>query len=124
MLTAKILNEVLDMHYFALLHIAYLVMQLEISNICFGISAFLKRGGGGIGVALVIVLYLAGIIYNISGKAGALKYITPYVYCGAGRIFSQTKIQLDLVGIGIVVGAAGIVAAYLKYVRKDISVTD
>lgn len=124
LLTAKILNEVLDMQFFILLHIAYLFMQLEIAGICFGISAFIKKGGGGIGAALVAVLYLVDMVYNISGKAGALKYVTPYAYCSVGRIFSQVKIQPDLIGAGAALGVIGIAAAYLKYARKDISATD
>ena len=124
LVTAKILNESLDMHCFVLLHIAYLAMQLEIAGICFGISAFVKAGGGAIGIAFAAVFYLANMVYNVSGNAGFLKYVTPYAYCGVGRIFSQSKIQLELIGLGIVVGMAGIAAAYLKYVRKDISITD
>lgn len=121
---ARIMDETFEMHSFILLHIAYLVMQLEIASICFGISAFIRKGGIGIGVALVSVLYLIDIIYNISEGADFLKYMTPYAYCGVGRILSQSRIQLELVGIGIAVSLAGIIAAYLKYVRKDIIVTD
>ena len=124
LVTSKILNESLEMYGFVLLHIAYLVMQLEISSICFGISAFVETGGGVIGMAFAAVLYLMNMIYNISGNAGFLKYVTPYAYCGVGKIFSQTKIQLELVGIGIAVGLIGIIAAYLEYAQKDISATD
>ena len=124
LLTARILNEALEMHCFVFLHIAYLVMQLEIVGICFGISAFIKTGGGTIGTALVIVLYLMNIIYNFNGKAEFLKYVTPYAYCRVGEIFLRSKVQMELIGIGVAVGMTGILAAYLKYVRKDISIAD
>ena len=44
LLTTGILNNTLDMRCFILLHIKYLIMQLEVSGICFGISAFIKMG--------------------------------------------------------------------------------
>lgn len=121
LLTARIIDEAFDMHRFILLHTAYLAMQLEIACICFGISAFLKKGGGAIGAALVCVLYAMGIVYNLSGKAGFLKYVTPYAYCKVGRILSESNIQTELIGIGLALGVVGITAAFLKYVRKDIS---
>ena len=31
---------------------------------------------------------------------------------------------MELIGIGVAVGMTGIIAAYLKYVRKDISIAD
>lgn len=124
LLTARILNEALEICCFLFLHIAYLVMQLEIAGICFGISAFIKTGGTAIGMALVIVLYLMYIIYNFSEKAEFLKYWTPYVYCGVGKIFLRSKVQMELMGIGVAVGMMGIIAAYLEYAQKDISATD
>lgn len=120
LLTVGILNDTLDMRCFTLLHIIYLIMQLEVSGICFGISAFIKTGGGGIGAVFVVVLYLVNMIYNISGNMGVLKYLTPYAYCKVSRIFSQAKIQMELIGIGVAIGALGIAVAYLKYARKDI----
>lgn len=124
LLTARILNEALEMRCFVFLHIAYLAMHLEIAGICFGISAFIKTGGVAIGMALVIILYLMYIIYNFSEKAEFLKYLTPYAYCGAGKIFLRSKVQMELIGIGVAVGMMGIIAAYLKYVWKDISIAD
>lgn len=124
LLTARVLNEALEIRCFLFLHIAYLVMQLEIAGICFGVSAFIKSGGATIGMALVIVLYLMYIIYNFSEKAEFLKYLTPYAYCGAGKIFLRYKVQMELIGIGVAVGMMGIIAAYLQYVWKDISIAD
>lgn len=124
LLTARILNESMEMRCFILLHIVYLIMQVEICGICFGISAFVKNGGGSIGAALATVFYLVNMIYNIRGNEGVLKYVTPYAYCGVGRIFLRSKIQMELIGIGIAVSIMGIIAAYFKYTRKDIWVMD
>ena len=39
------IGEEVEMKEFLLLHLAYLLMQLEIAGICFGISDFIKNGG-------------------------------------------------------------------------------
>lgn len=124
LITAKIIHETFEMHDLILLHISYFFMQLEIVNICFGISAFIRKGGCGIGAAFAAILYVMDLLHNVSEKADFLKYITPYAYCGAGRIFSQSKIQVGLIGIGIAMGLGGVIAACLKYIRKDILVSD
>ncbi|MCR5653872.1 MAG: ABC transporter permease, partial [Ruminococcus sp.] len=64
-----------------LLHLAYCILQLEIAGICFGISAFLKKGSIGIGLGIAALLYLLSIIANITDSAEFLKYVTPFGYC-------------------------------------------
>ena len=48
------------------LFFAYLVLQMEIAAITFGISAFLKRSGLGIGLGLAFILYFANILSNLT----------------------------------------------------------
>ena len=115
------IGEELAMEEFWLLHLAYLLMQLEIGCICFGISAFIKRGSIGIGLGLALALYFMNIICNISEQAEALKYITPYAYAEASNIISESEINLGLVGIGMAFALTGIVIGYLKYPHKDIA---
>lgn len=115
------IGEELAMEEFWLLHLAYLLMQLEIGCICFGISAFIKRGSIGIGLGLALALYFMNIICNISEQAEALKYITPYAYAEASNIISESEINLGLVGIGMAFALTGIVIGYLKYTHKDIA---
>ena len=113
--------EELAMEEFWLLHLAYLLMQLEIGCICFGISAFIKRGSIGIGLGLALALYFMNIICNISEKADFLKYITPYAYADASNIISESELEGDLIFIGVLISIAGILTAILKYTKKDIS---
>ena len=61
-----------------LLHLAYFLLQLELAGICFGISAFLRRGSLGIGLGIAAMMYFLNIIANISEKAEFLKVITPF----------------------------------------------
>ncbi|MBQ3868426.1 MAG: ABC transporter permease subunit, partial [Clostridia bacterium] len=67
-----------------LLHLAYLFMQLELAGICFGVSAFIRRGGVGIGIGIAAFMYFLNIIANITKEVKFLKFITPYGYCDGG----------------------------------------
>ena len=40
-----------------LLHLAYFLLQLELAGICFGLSAFLRRGSLGIGLGIAAMMY-------------------------------------------------------------------
>ncbi len=103
-----------------LMHTAYLMMQLELAGICFGLSAFLCRGSIGAGIGLAAGMYFLNIIANISDKAKALKYLSAYGYTDAADILADGKLDAPMLLIGAAFAAAGITAAYLKYKRKDI----
>ena len=103
-----------------LLHIAFFLLQIELACVCFGISAFLWKGGIGIGLGLAIALYFLNIIANLSDKAKALKYITPFGYADGSDILSRGGIAGDRLLIGLAFAAAGVLLAYIKYNKKDI----
>lgn len=115
------IGEELALREFALLHTAYLIMQIEIACVCFGISAFIKRGSVGIGLGLALTFYFMNIVANISDKAEFLRYVTPYAYSDSAEIISEAKLDTGLIAIGAVIALAGISAAYAKYTRKDIA---
>lgn len=105
----------------SLLHLAYFLLQIELAGICFGISAFLRRGSLGIGLGIATVMYFLNLIANISDSAEFLKYITPFGYAGGTEIVSSLSLDGKLVLIGMVFGLVGIVVGYLQYCRKDIA---
>ena len=47
-----VIGEAVPWKLVSLLHLAYFLLQIEIACVCFGISAFLWKGGTGIGLAL------------------------------------------------------------------------
>lgn len=116
-----LIGEALPVKEFTLLHTAYLLLQLEIAVVCFGISAFIKEGGMGIGLGLAILLYFLNIIRNISDKAAFLKYFTPFAYAEPADIITDACLSGSLIAIGIGCIALGIMAAFWQYNRKDIS---
>lgn len=114
-------GEDLSTKEFLLLHLAYMVLQLEIGSVCFGISAFIRRGSIGIGIGIAFALYFMNIISNISEQAEALKYITPFAYAEASDIISECEIDVKLMLIGCVYSAVGVCTGFVKYTGKDLS---
>lgn len=104
----------------SLLHLAYYLLQLELAGICFGISAFLRKGSAGAGLGIAAMMYFLNLIANIADVASFLKYITPFGYCEGADIISNGSLDITLVAIGAVIGISGIIIAYLKYTKKDI----
>ena len=100
---------------------AYYLMQLEIMAISFGISAFLKRGGMGIGIGLAFGMYFINIIANLVDTLDFIKYITPFGFADSGRILSEGTLEPVSLAVGITLSALGIFGAYFKYTRKDIA---
>lgn len=121
LISAAVVGEEFEMKEFILLHIAYLLMQLEISCICFGISAFIRRGSVGIGLGLALALYFINIVCNISEQAEFLRYITPYAYADASNIISEDKLDIGLIAVGAAIAVIGAAVGCLKYLKKDIS---
>ena len=103
-----------------LLHLAYLLVQVELGGICFGISAFFHRGSLGAGMGLAIGMYFVNILANITEEAEFLKYITPYGYAEGADILAEGKLNTAYVLIGLALCAAGILTAFRQYRRKDI----
>lgn len=103
-----------------LMHGAYLAMQLQIAAVCFGVSAFIRRGGLGIGLGLAAMLYFLSLVANIADAAAWLQYVTPFAYADAADIVSAGRVDGGLLAVGGAWAAAGIGAAFWRYCRKDI----
>lgn len=103
-----------------LMHAAYLLLQLELAGICFGISAFLPGAGAGIGMGLAAGFYFLNLMANMTESVEFLKYITPFGYCEGADIVESGSLDTSLVLPGMALMAIGIAAAYVKYEKKDI----
>lgn len=98
-----------------LLHAAYYMLQIEIAGICFGLSAFLKKGSVGVGLGVAVMFYFLNLIANITEEAEFLKYITPFGYCEGADIVAEGIVNPLMLVIGIGMGAVGIGIAYLRF---------
>lgn len=115
------IGEDLPRNEICLLHFSYFLVQVELAGICFGISAFLKHGGLGIGLGIATVMYFLNIVANISDSAGFLKYITPFGYAEGADIIADMSLKSGKIILGMLFTIVGIILAYWKYGRKDIA---
>ncbi len=104
----------------ALIFLAYFLMQLEILGITFGISAFVRRGELGLGLGFAIISYFINIISNLTEDLKFLKYITPFGYTDCADIISNSELNIAYLSVGGLLFAAGLVAAFVQYNKKDI----
>lgn len=101
-------------------HAAVLLMHLEIGGICFGLSSLLLRGGLGLAIGLAALLYFLGLAVNLDAGLAWLRFLTPYYYADAARIFSREALSGPLLS-GCVLGAASAGLGLWWYGRKDIA---
>lgn len=120
LLSMAMIGEDIPWKEVLLIHLAYFLLQVELAGICFGISAFLRRGSIGIGLGLATIMYFLNLIANMTEKARFLKYITPFGYCEGADIIGNGKLDAVLIGIGISAACVCILAAYRHYTKKDI----
>lgn len=104
----------------SLLHLSYYLLQIELAGVCFGISAFLRKGSAGVGLGIAAMMYFLNLIANIADAAGFLKYVTPFGYCEGADIIANGSLDGTMASIGAAIGICGIMIAYLEYTKKDI----
>ena len=104
-----------------LLHLAYGLLQVELGCVCFGLSAFIRRGGLGIGLGLAVMAYFLNLIANLSDRTAFLKYFTPFAYAEGADIVERGALDGGLLLLGMSVGVLAAAAGWSWYCRKDLS---
>ena len=104
-----------------LMFFAYFLMQVEIAAVTFGLSAFIRGNGLGLGLGVAVFMYFLNIVANLTDGAKFLKYITPFGFTESADIIAKGRIEMKYLAVGFVFTVAGIVFAFLKYRKKDIS---
>ena len=116
----KYIGETVPWMELFLLHGAYWLLQMELACLCFGISAFLRRGGAGQAMGLAAGMYFLNMLTNLSDRAAFLKAVTPFAYCEGADILAAGGLDAGRAATGIALACAAVTAAWLRYQRKDI----
>ena len=118
--SAAIIGETSDIPKMALILLAQFLTQFEIAAVTFCVSAFIRRGGLGIGLGVAAVFYFLNILANIDDSVEFLKYLTPFSFADSAYIIENTALDPAYLAVGALVSAAAIATAFLKYTKKDI----
>ncbi len=120
LLSMHLIGEDIPWKEVLLMHGAYFLLQLELACVCFGVSAFLRRGSAGIGMGLAAMMYFLNLIANMTDHAKFLKVVTPFGYCEGADILADGRLNTGYAAVGILFACIGAAAAYWKYTGKDI----
>ncbi len=119
-IAAAVIGEDPEWGKLSLIFLAYFLLDLEVAFICFGLSAFLRRGGFAVSLGITMAFYFMNILANITDETEFLKYITPYGYTDSGYIINNGALDIKYMWVGLILAAAGIITAYTVYTKKDI----
>lgn len=114
------IGQKIDAGMFFSVFLGYLLMQVEIACIMFGISAFLRGNGIGIGLGAAFVLYFMNIVANLTDEAEFLRYITPFAYADGTAIAASGCLETKYLIPGLALTVIGAAAAFIQYNKKDI----
>ena len=114
------INEEILWRELLLLHLSYFLVQIVLTGICFGISAFIRSSGIGTGIGLVTIAYFINIVSNITDSVKNLKYITPFGFAEGADIMLNVDLDWNIVAINMFFSLVGVVVAYMKYINKDV----
>lgn len=106
----------------SLFHLAQTIMHLQVSCICFGISAFLRKSNVGLGIGIAMLLYFVNIFANITEDVKWLHNVSPFYYCDGAQVLVKQGIEGRYVAIGVVMAIVAVVIAFVKYNKKDLNI--
>lgn len=106
----------------SLFHLAQTIMHLQVSCICFGISAFLRKSNVGLGIGIAMLLYFVNIFANITEDVKWLHNVSPFYYCDGAQVLVKHGIEGRYVAIGVVMAIVAVVIAFVKYNKKDLNI--
>ncbi|MBQ3079450.1 MAG: ABC transporter permease subunit [Clostridia bacterium] len=115
------IGESADAGKMALIFFSYFLMQVEIALITFAISAFISRGGIGIGIGIAFFMYFMSLVTNLIDSLEFLRYLTPFGFTDAARIIESNSLEWKYVASGAVFTCVSTALAFVKYERKDIA---
>lgn len=101
-------------------HGALLLMQLEIGGVCFGLSSLLRRSSYGLAIGLAAGMYFLGVFINLDTGMEPLRFVTPYYYADAARVFAGEPLA-DAIAVGCGLGVLGAAFGLWRYAGKDIA---
>ena len=97
----------------------YLVMQLEVALITFGLSGIIKGGAIAIGIGVPFAFYFINIVANLLDELEFLKYFTPFGYADGAAVASGADFEIKYLITGVVLMVAVLILGFVRFNKKD-----
>ena len=120
LLSILVIGEAIPWKNLMLLHTSYYVMTVCVGSVCFALSTTKSLSGIGAGMGLVLVMYFMNITANISDKAKALAYLTPFSFTNGADIVLDGALDWPLMVLWLAISLVSVVAGILYYSRRDL----
>ena len=114
------IEETLPRKEGSLLLLSFLLLQLEIGGLTFGLSAFLRGNSPGIGLGLALLMYFMNLVSNLIENGNVLKYFTPFSYADSAQIFTQGNVPGEYILSGFALTSIVLMTGWRNYRNKDI----
>ena len=116
-----IIGETADGKTMFLIFLANFLMFVQIACVTFGLSAFIRNGGVGISIGLVLLLYFASMLPALVGGAKAIGYFTPFAYSDGPTIAEKGAIDTGYLLAGAAFALVGAAVGIRRFCKKDIA---
>lgn len=114
-----IMGDEIEMGHMVTLALTQQLLLVEVGTICFCISAFFGKNMMGAGLGVALLFFTVDLMCRIVPAIENLKYITPFYYCNATDIFTETEVPAGIFGIGIGITVLALGLAHWQFSRKD-----
>lgn len=104
-----------------LYHLSQFLMHFEVASICILISSLTTKINIGYGLGIALLLYFLDMMSRILDQLEVAKYITPYYYANAADVITTSTINMQLLGIGLVVTLVCMVGGTWYYNKRDLA---
>ena len=98
-----------------------LMMNIEVSAICFVMSAICKKNKLGIGISVALLLYVYDLMARVVPDLKDVMFVSPFSYANATTIFSNGKMDSAALILGAFVIIVMTLAAGTIYSKRDLA---
>jgi len=98
-----------------------LLMNIEISAICFFISGVSPKINIGAGLGVALICYVYDLVGRVVPDMKDYLFIGPYSYANASEIFSGADIAVAGVAVGLVITVVAYVSTFVCFDRRDLA---
>ncbi len=98
-----------------------LVMNAEISGICFGLSSLAGKNRMGLGLGMALIFYSYDVMGRVIPDLKDYLFVGPYSYANASEIFTDADTPVKGLILAAAIFICGIVFAFWNFNRRDLA---